>query len=121
MKYSILILLLGISFGAAHAAEVKETKEKIQKDLQQGYESLKTQIRDLQQKAKTTSGSAKKDMDGQIDNLKKDQAELHNKIEKMKTSSGRAWDDLKAGANSAFENLKKSVHQAQDRCKEETK
>lgn len=121
MKFTILVLLLGISFGVTHAEDVKETKEKVQKELQQGYDNLKVQIRELQDKAKTASGSAKKDMDDQVQNLKKDQAELKTKIEKMKTTSGQAWNDLKAGANSAFENLKKSVQQAKDRFKEETK
>jgi TolA-binding protein len=90
MKWKVLILALGVAFGVAHAADVQETKEKVQKDFEQKYESLKTQVHELQEKAKTTSGAAKNDMDSQIQNLKKDEAELEEKIQKMKTSSGQA-------------------------------
>ncbi len=121
MKLGILIFILGSAFGAANAEQVKETKEKIVKDLEQGYDSLKAQIQELQEKARHTTGSVKKDMDSQIESLEKDQKELQAKINKMQNSSGKAWDDVKTGANDAYEKLKKSVKQAKDRFKEEKK
>jgi uncharacterized protein HemX len=119
MKLIVIALLLGISFGSTHAEDIKETKAKVQQDFEQGFESLKVQVRDLQEKAKTASGSAKKDMENQVESLKKDQDDLQAKIQKLKKSSGNAWTDLKDGASSAYENFKKSVRQAQDRFKEE--
>lgn len=126
----VLLILLSFHWGFAHstttAVENEETaspnaQERIQKDLEAGFESLKIQVKNLQEKVKTSSGKAKKEMEGQLARLEKEQQEVQVKMEKMKTSSGKAWEDMKAGANEAYERFRKSVVQAKERFNSEEK
>jgi hypothetical protein len=107
-----------LASGATTVEEAKQTKIEVQKDLEQGFEKLKIQVKELQESAKGTTGAVKKDLEQQIANLQKDQMELQVKLRKLKNSSGEAWKDLKSGTSEAYEKFKTSVLKAKERFQE---
>ncbi|MEZ0392531.1 MAG: DUF2852 domain-containing protein [Pseudobdellovibrionaceae bacterium] len=120
----IFILTVALLFAIPNfssASESSSTKEQIQKDFEKGYEDLKVQIKELQEKAKTSSGNAKKEMETQLAKLDQEQKEFQTQMQKLKKSSGKAWDDVKTGTGDAYESLKKSVIQAKQRFQSEDK
>lgn len=123
MKLVIYFILTfsicGFAFAESSTMEsAKKTKSEVQRDLEQGFEKLKVEVQELQESAKNASGSVKKDLNEQIANLKKDQKELQLQLEKLKGSSGAAWQDMKSGAADAYEKFKISVQRAKSRFDE---
>ncbi len=97
--------------------KVSETKESIEKDLNAGISSIQTQVKDLTEKAKKATGQAKRDLNVKIEELNEQEEDLKAQVKKLKSSTGLAWQDLKSGAKSALESIKKSVQDAKERFK----
>jgi hypothetical protein len=111
-KAILLLTLLAAVFAQA------ETKEALQKDLEQGIQTIQSEVKDLQEKAKTATGQMQRDITKKIEELKSQEAEINEQAKKIKSSSGLAWQDLKNGAKKALENIKQSVKDAKERFKE---
>lgn len=115
--FYLLIIGLGFTVGRTYAEVGTQTKEAIEKDLEQGIQKLRIQLKDLQAKADKATGSAKKDINEKIDELKSEENKLHTQVEHVKGASGKAWEDIKKGAQSALESLSKSLKDAKERFK----
>lgn len=90
----------------------KEQKEEIQKSLDRNLSAISKEIDELKRDAKNSSGKAKNEMNLQIANLENTQRELKKDIAKLKKSSGKAWDELKAGTTAALDKLSESFSKA---------
>lgn len=124
MKLIKFVLIIGLGFYAGYsfaegtAEKVSETKEAIQKDLEQGIDRLRVQLKDLQAKAEKSTGKAKSEINEKISELKEEESKMQKQVQHVKSASGKAWDDIKKGAKAALENLKKSMNDAKERFKE---
>lgn len=89
-----------------------EQKEKVQNEMQASLDSMKREISELRAEADRKGAEVKKGTQEKIAALEKKQNELEQKMTKFKASSGRAWDHMKKGLNSAMEELSKSYQKA---------
>lgn len=111
------------SAGVTHSSsesmteKVADTKESLEKDLNAGISSIQTQVKNLTEKAKKATGQVKRDLNVKIEELNNQEKDLKAQVKKLKTSTGLAWDDIKSGAKSALDNIKKSVQDAKERFK----
>lgn len=123
MKKLFITVLLVVFSVFAHAND-KETDKQLQKQLEENYAQLKTDILVLKNQAVNATGVVKRDLLTQIDNLEKDQKKLDKKIKKLKVATGKAWGEIQKGASEAYEELRTSFKKASaayDDIKKESK
>jgi TolA-binding protein len=83
---------------------------KAQKDL----DELNLKIEELKKKAQEATGEAKAKLDEQIKRLQQEQKAAAEKLDELKSATGEAWKDLKAGVQAAIDHLKQSAHKDQE-------
>jgi TolA-binding protein len=100
---------------AVEAAQKK--KEETTAELQKSYDHLNQQVTELRAKAKEVTGQTRQDVQSQIRNLEKDRQKLAEQLDKMKSATGSAWEDLKQGAAAAVEQMQKAIDKAEEKLK----
>ncbi len=78
---------------------------------------IRADLDKLDAKARQSEADLKIKYQDQIEDLKRKQIEAQAKLDEIKNSSGDAWQELKAGADVAFENLKISWNNAWEKFK----
>jgi len=86
-------------------------------DLKQRLGTIDAGIATLQQRLTTAKGSAKQQLDESLAKLRTQRAELAERIQRLSSSSGAAWDDLAHGARSAVDDLEQAIDKALARFK----
>jgi uncharacterized coiled-coil DUF342 family protein len=76
-----------------------------------------TKIDELESKARATKADVKTSYENQIALLKDKRDAAMQKLLELKGASNDAWDTLKAGAETAWADLKKAVTEAKERFK----
>jgi cytochrome c556 len=103
----------------------KEQKEKIQKEFKEQLSALDQEIGEIKAKAKkakvTATEESKKQMNDQIEFLEKRKSELKADFKNLQNSSGRAWDQIKAGFQESMGTLKESFKKAKQEFQSEEK
>lgn len=92
----------------AYDATKVYTQEQIQAFREQTETKLteyKNEIDQLQAKAEELEGEAKAKVVQQLTALRKKAAEVSEKLKDLSSSSGNAWEQLKAGIDAAMEDL----------------
>lgn len=96
----------------------KEQKEDIQRGLDRNLNAISDEINELKRDAKKSSGKAKDQMNEQIAALEVKRLSVQNDVARLKKSSGKAWDELKAGTSAALDKLSESYGKAKAQFKE---
>ena len=89
-----------------------EKKEEYQRALAAQMRELDVKIDELKAKAGRASDAVKAEFARDMEALDRQKTVLAQKMEAVKTSSASAWNDVKAGANSAMESIKQTYDQA---------
>jgi len=99
------------------AAQVddQENHQQSQNSMENKAAEIGKKLDELELNIKTAREEAKADMSRQMDELRIMQKNIQEKLREMKSSSGKAWQDAKAGAQSALDDLKKAYEKARMR------
>ena len=89
-----------------------EKKEEYQRALAAQMRELDVKIDELKAKAGRASDAVKTEFARDMEAVDRQKAVLAQKMEAVKSSSASAWNDVKAGANSAMESIKQTYDQA---------
>ena len=92
-----------------------EKKEEFQRKLAQETRELDAKMDELKAKAARASESVKAEFARDMEALDRQKAVLAQKMEAVKSSSAAGWDEVKAGANSALESIKRPYQKASAR------
>jgi hypothetical protein len=93
-------------------AYTQAKKEQIQKALAAKVADYEEQLQRLRDQGEELTAEGKKALDDQVAALQKRKEAFEQKITKLKTSSGKAWEDLKAGIDAAAEDLDRALDEA---------
>ncbi len=85
-----------------------ESKEAFLGQLKEALDELQAEMEKLEVKAREEGAHMKQKYKKEIDALQLQIKEARKKFGALKTSSGPAWKEFKAGAKKAFEEIKKS-------------
>jgi chromosome segregation ATPase len=91
----------------------KAYEEKLDAQLKE----YNAQIALLKAKAENAKADAKIDYYKSVEALEHKQDEARTKLQELKTSSDEAWDDVKAGAEKIWSEVKTAYHDAASRFK----
>ena len=122
---TLVIALIGVALlaGCNTVAGVKEDsrqaadytyekKEEYQRALAAQMRELDVKIDELKAKAGRASDAVKAEFARDMEAVDRQKAVLAQKMEAVKSSSASAWNDVKAGANSAMESIKQTYEKA---------
>jgi predicted small secreted protein len=125
---TLVIALIGVALlaGCNTVAGVKEDsrqaadytyekKEEYQRSLAAQRRELDVKIDELKAKAGRASDAVKAEFARDMEVLDRQKAVLAQKMEGVKSSSASAWNDVKAGANSAMDSVKQTYEKAKAR------
>jgi predicted nucleic acid-binding Zn-ribbon protein len=73
---------------------------------------LGTEMDDLKTRARTATAETKAKMDDALHDLEREKAQAEQKLVELKSASADAWQDAKAGFQSALEKLRQSYEKA---------
>lgn len=90
-------------------------KAELQKRFESELNTIDKRIVDLKEQASVASETARVTLTEYIPDLEKRKADLELKLEDLKNRSGKAWDDMATGTESALKELKKSYDKAKSR------
>lgn len=142
MKHSIILALLGLSLILSACdkvedgkmpkidtdemkSEIKEKvtviKEKTEQEreeffgsLQKEMDEVNIQMESFAQHVGKATGDAQLKLNQQLQELKQERHEVEQKISEIKSETSEKWHEMKAGVTEAVNNLRKSVHNAND-------
>ena len=92
-----------------------EKKEEYQRALAAQMRELDVKIDELKAKAGRASDAVKAEFARDMEALDRQKAVLAQKMEAVQASSASAWNDVKAGANSAMDTVKQTYEKAKAR------
>lgn len=92
-------------------------KEAYEKKLQAQLDEWNSEIDKLKAKADQAEADAQLEYYQQIEELRAKQEQYSQKLAELKTASDDAWEDIKAGVESAWDSLNRSLKSAKSRFK----
>jgi len=92
-----------------------EKKDEYRSRLEYQLLELDAKTEELKGKAANASESVKREFDKDMSELSRQKAVLNQKLESVKSSSAAAWEDTKAGAESAWDSVKRTYERAKAR------
>ena len=106
----------GVKEDSRQAADYTyEKKEEYQRALAAQMRELDVKIDDLKAKGGRASDAVKAEFARDMEALDRQKAVLAQKLEAVKSSSASAWNDVKAGANSAMDSVTQTYEKAKAR------
>jgi predicted small secreted protein len=92
-----------------------EKKDEYKSRLEYQMLELDAKTEELKGKAANATESVKREFDKDMSELGRQKAVLNQKLESVKSSSAAAWEDTKAGAESAWNSVKRTYERAKAR------
>jgi predicted small secreted protein len=92
-----------------------EKKDEYRSRLEYQMQELDAKTEELKGKAANASESVKREFDKDMSELSRQKAVLNQKLESVKSSTAGAWEDTKAGAESAWDSVKRTYERARSR------
>jgi peptidoglycan hydrolase CwlO-like protein len=92
-----------------------DKKEEYQRALAAQMRELDAKVDELKAKAARANDAVKVEFARDMDALDRQKAVLAEKTDAVKSSSASAWNDVKAGANSAMESVRQTYERAKAR------
>lgn len=95
----------------------KQQKEEILKQMQAKLDSYKEDIEKLKIKTELMSESLKADFNRRLEDLQVKQEAAQEKLSELKSSSGKAWGEIKEGLSQAMLDLEQAYVDARSQFK----
>jgi len=89
-----------------------QQKEAFQRKAHEELVTLQKQISALRGKASDASTTTREEFKKSMNELEKKKDAVKHKLDELRTATDAKWNDMKAGANSAIEELKHSYQKA---------
>jgi len=93
-------------------AYTQAKKEQIQNALAAKVEDYEQKLQELQDQGEKLTAEGKDAFNDQVAELQKKKEALEQKVRELQSSSGKAWEDLKAGIDAAAEDLDRALDEA---------
>lgn len=90
-------------------------KDAYTEKLQAQIDQWTAEVEKLEAKARESKADAKIEIEENVGDAKKRLEAAKTKAREVRNASGEAWQELKAGTESAFESLKEAVDRARTR------
>jgi hypothetical protein len=90
----------------------EQTKDEFLASMDRKMKDLDAGIDDLSKKAEGYTGDARAEADKTLASLREQRAALGKKYDELKQSSAAAWQDTKAGFQTAWDDLEKAYENA---------
>ncbi|MBY0316943.1 MAG: apolipoprotein A1/A4/E family protein [Bdellovibrionales bacterium] len=94
-------------------------KDAVQKDLQDSMDLISKDIEALKAKVATSSGNAKASLEEKIHALDSKKQDLNAQLSKLKSTSGKAWQDMKDGMSKSIQELRLAYEKAKKNFSEQ--
>jgi hypothetical protein len=95
----------------------KQRKEEILRQMQAKLDQYKQNIEKLKIKTELMGQGLKADFDRRVDELQAKQAAAEEKLSELKSSSGKAWSEIKEGLDQAMLDLEQAYVDAHSQFK----
>jgi hypothetical protein len=95
----------------------KQQKEEIVRQMQVKLDEYKQNIEKLKIKTELMGQGLKADFNHRLDELQAKQEAAQEKLSELKSSSGKAWDEVKEGLNQAMLDLERAYVDARSQFK----
>jgi DNA repair exonuclease SbcCD ATPase subunit len=93
-------------------AYMQHQRDEYQKQIEAQLKEYDQKLDELEVKARTVKQGTKALFNQKIDALREKQRTAHDELDKLSTATGKAWEDLKSGMDTAMEDLAKAYHDA---------
>jgi DNA repair exonuclease SbcCD ATPase subunit len=93
-------------------AYMDQQKDQYQKRIEAQLKEYDQKLAELEAKTGTVEQKARTLLEQQIQSLREKQRAAHTAWEKLSASSGKAYEDIKSGMNSAMDDLARAYHDA---------
>jgi hypothetical protein len=97
------------------SAEVAQKKDELVKDVQARLGTIDNQLATLQSKADHAQGAGRQQIADSLTQLRAKRDDLRQRMTRLGSSSGAAWDDVAAGVRSAAKDLEDALAKAMKR------
>ena len=97
------------------SAEVAKKKDELVKSVQAQLGTIDGQLATLQGKADRAQGASRQEISDQLTQLRAKRDDLRQRMSRLGSSSGAAWDDVAAGVRSAAKDLEDAIAKAMKR------
>jgi septation ring formation regulator EzrA len=94
-----------------------EDKNLYQEKFEAKLKELKAQLDFIEAKAAQAKAQSKIELQKQLQDLRRKRDAMRERLDKVRKSSGGAWKDLKAGVESAADDLKEALGKVMDKFK----
>ncbi len=101
----------------ATASYAAQKKREYQKKIEDKIKKLDNKIDELEKKASQLKDQSKVALERDIETLRNQQKVLKEKLKKWESTSGKAWEDLKGGIDTALDKIEKSYDKAISKLK----
>jgi hypothetical protein len=92
-----------------------QQKKEYQQKMETKLKEMNQELKEWKAKTKKMEKKAKVEAEKQLNALSKRKAAVSKRLKALKTKSGKAWEDLKAGTDSAMEDLRKAFDEVRSR------
>lgn len=92
----------------------RQTKEAFVANAEKELADMSGKIEDLKSRASKAQGEAKVKLDQAVAQLERQRQNATEKLKAIKDASGDAWQDMRAGFTSAWEEMKKAYDTARE-------
>jgi predicted RNase H-like nuclease (RuvC/YqgF family) len=89
-----------------------QQKEEIQAEMRRKLDDYKQKIEQLRSETETLSAEAKAEVKRRLEELRTKQQAAEQKLSQLKSSSGKAWNDIKQGLDRAVDDLEQAYKNA---------
>lgn len=89
-----------------------QQKEEIQAEMRRKLDDYKQKIEQLRAETETLSAEAKAEVKRRLEELRTKQQAAEQKLSQLKSSSGKAWNDIKQGLDRAVDDLEQAYKNA---------
>ena len=93
-------------------AYIRHQRDEYQKQIEAQLKEYDQKLDGLEVKARTVTQEAKALFHQEIEALRERQRAAHDKLDKLSTATGKAWEDLQSGTDAAMDDLAKAYHEA---------
>lgn len=97
----------------------KENKEEFTRKMHENLESVEADIADLKSRAGVAASGAREKLNSQIEVLEGKRDDMKKRLDKISSTSDRAWKKMKSGLERAWSEVKVAYSKASKELEEE--
>jgi hypothetical protein len=97
-----------------------DTKNEFIEKTRKNLDLLEVRLTELETKARDKKGDAQRELKEKLDAIRGSKMKMERRLEELRLASKPAWEDVKQGAEEAWNALSQAVDKASERFQSET-